>query len=211
MAEVGLFSVAEGSWWASALYSLMRLDASYPNSTAVTPQEVALLLCLAGVLLVGVIPPTKLALLVLTGSRKQRRGFKRCLAVCLLELVVVVAYLSVLETGGGAYVLDATVPESGVPVVEREPIPSLFREEYRGQSVVVRDPKAELGLWKPNVLAKAFASSSAAMQVGNVEQGDAIYTRFNLGDFFATLEDDAKAEAFKKEFGSVPYLAEENN
>eukprot|EP01062_Namystynia_karyoxenos_P033530 TRINITY_DN24689_c0_g1_i1.p1 TRINITY_DN24689_c0_g1~~TRINITY_DN24689_c0_g1_i1.p1 ORF type:complete len:466 (+),score=121.01 TRINITY_DN24689_c0_g1_i1:101-1399(+) len=218
MPEVGLFAVAESSWWANMLYSLMRLDASYPNSTAVSEQELWLLGAVALAALAAMWVVIRFAKWVLRPMRKRpRRGPAPTVRYCVGAMAALAVgglwelTRNAVETSVGAYDLQPQIPTE-IPVIHEQPTPSVFRDRFRGQPVIVRPPSPNgLDMWQPGALAAAFENSSAAMQIGNVEQGTASYQSLRLGEFFSRLDDDDAAEKFRAEHGSVPYLAEENN
>ncbi|KAJ9452610.1 JmjC domain-containing protein D [Diplonema papillatum] len=202
---MSIFDVAESSWWARSLYSLMRLDASYPDSTAVTAEEVGLLASLfVGAALAVGLCWTSLRSLVFKGNLA---------AAAPVVLIAAAGFWGKVQvqTNFGAYDLAPRVIET-VPEVHNA-THATFRTDYFGLPVVGRAiiPADMLARWTPSALAHAYANSSAAVQLGNVEQTDVGYATYSLHDFFSGMEDEHWVASVRAKDGSVPYLAEENN
>eukprot|EP01064_Diplonema_japonicum_P015928 TRINITY_DN23980_c0_g1_i1.p1 TRINITY_DN23980_c0_g1~~TRINITY_DN23980_c0_g1_i1.p1 ORF type:complete len:418 (+),score=98.86 TRINITY_DN23980_c0_g1_i1:40-1293(+) len=208
---MSLFDIAESSWWAKALYSLMRLDASYPNSTAVTEEEVVLLLFLGvAALCLFLWVPYKLARV--TTSSGGIPMLKNLVPVVIVSYMCVWMKVQVDSRYGSYIARPKKITE--VPEYKGAITPDVFKNTYKGLPVVARgvlNPQS-LKRWEPAALAKAFKGSRAAMQLGNVEQGEAGYGDYELGEFFSKMDDPEWVKQISdKTGGGVPYLAEENN
>eukprot|EP01060_Flectonema_neradi_P012664 TRINITY_DN19424_c0_g1_i1.p1 TRINITY_DN19424_c0_g1~~TRINITY_DN19424_c0_g1_i1.p1 ORF type:complete len:421 (+),score=70.58 TRINITY_DN19424_c0_g1_i1:59-1264(+) len=202
---MGVFDVGEATPWGKVLYSLMRIDASYPNSTSITEEEVALLLLIAVLVLTVSWLCMKSVVRILSGSFGS-----------VIPLAVIVGAASVgfelVNNRLGAY--NLSIPRlNAVPEVDgSNATPELFLKTYKGQAVVAHNvlSEEELKLWTPANLAVAFKGNTAAMQMGNVEQGKADYGVFPLHEFYENIENEKWVSEHSSN-GSPPYLAEENN
>ncbi|KAJ9452609.1 hypothetical protein DIPPA_24248 [Diplonema papillatum] len=127
---MSIFDVAESSWWARSLYSLMRLDASYPDATAVTAEEVGLLASLfVGAALAVGLCWTSLRSLVFKGNLA---------AAAPVVLIAAAGFWGKVQvqTNFGAYDLAPRVTET-VPNVHNA-THATFRTDYFGLPVVGR-------------------------------------------------------------------------
>ena len=202
---MGVFDVGEKTQWGSVLYSLMRIDASYPNSTSVTVEEVSLL----GVILV-------LGILYIRLCIRHAIGLFKGSFFSLTPIVVLLAVVGIsadlVNNRLGAYNLSIQRLDHIPEVDGSAATPELFLSDFKGQAFVAHNvlTEEELKLWHPKELSKAFKGNTAAMQMGNVEQGNADYGTFALDEFYDNIENDEWVAAHSSN-GNPPYLAEENN
>eukprot|EP01063_Lacrimia_lanifica_P023760 TRINITY_DN3143_c0_g1_i2.p1 TRINITY_DN3143_c0_g1~~TRINITY_DN3143_c0_g1_i2.p1 ORF type:complete len:453 (+),score=125.76 TRINITY_DN3143_c0_g1_i2:1518-2876(+) len=203
-AAMSLFEVGQ-TWWGRPLYSLMSLHAAYPNSTAVTEEEVALAVAAVLAALVAAVCGARWLCFACCG--------RAAAAAKLAVLLGVLAWGKVqVDTSAGALVPDPSRIDA-VQEFTGEVTPEVFTHRFRGHPVVARKALKGLERWTPQALAAAYGQpgNTAAMQLGNVEQDAAGYGTYALGDFFRNMEDPEWVKNNTTPEGGVPYFAEENS